>query len=168
MRPLEEFNHQIQRICTELFSVPPHKRAKLLQKKLLGLPAQQREIALNLVSVTLAVNTEPIAGMKDWEKKIMLAAGAVLIGVLLLIACLLPNPTAFQFFIFRIVIALSASAFGCVLPGFLHIESKAKAFALRAGGTLALFVLIYMVNPPQYITPPAPSEAANTPKVKAR
>jgi len=61
-----------------------------------------------------------------------------------------PVPSA-AMFIFRVVLSLAGAAFGAILPGFLNIETKVAAFALSAGGALAIFVVIYRINPPNLI-----------------
>ena len=73
-------------------------------------------------------------------------------------------PTDFQFFVFRAVLALAAGTLGAIIPGFLNVQFKGR---LRAGGAVALFVLVYMINPPTLITetspkgPPAPASSSS-------
>lgn len=74
--------------------------------------------------------------------------GCVFVIVLLVIALAIPEPTAQQMFIFRVVLALAAAGVGAVIPGFLDINGKIWEISLRATGALALFVLIYRINPP--------------------
>jgi hypothetical protein len=53
-----------------------------------------------------------------------------------------------QFEILRIVLALAGGGVGAVIPGFLDIKMKAGTrFALRAGGALAVFVVLYFWSP---------------------
>jgi hypothetical protein len=53
-----------------------------------------------------------------------------------------------QFEIVRIVIALAGSGVGAVIPGFLDVTLKAGTrLALRAGGALAVFVVLYFWSP---------------------
>jgi len=51
------------------------------------------------------------------------------------------------FFIFRVVLALSGAAFALILTGFVDVEAKWAEVTIRAGGTLAVFVLLYLFNP---------------------
>ena len=74
--------------------------------------------------------------------------GCVFVGVLLVIAVTIPNPTTQQMFIFRVVLALSAAGIGAVFPGFLDLQGKVLEISLRAGGALAMFILVYLINPP--------------------
>ena len=74
--------------------------------------------------------------------------GCIFVIVLLVIALAIPEPTAQQMFIFRVVLALAAAGIGAVIPGFLDINGKILEISIRATGALALFVLIYNINPP--------------------
>ncbi len=53
-----------------------------------------------------------------------------------------------QFEILRIVLALAGGGVGAVIPGFLDVTLKASSkLALRAGGALAVFVVLYFWSP---------------------
>jgi hypothetical protein len=59
-----------------------------------------------------------------------------------------------QFFFLRVLAALSAAGVASVIPGFLHVQlSPARILQLRAGGALAVFAIVYFVNPPLFVTP---------------
>jgi len=88
-----------------------------------------------------------------WVLIVSVSSGLVFLVVMLVIAVFIPQPTTFQFFIFRVVLALAAAAFGATIPGFLKIQVSLWAKGLiSAGGALGLFVLIYNVNPPALIS----------------
>ena len=74
-------------------------------------------------------------------------AGAIFILGCIVLAIKFPLPTAFQFFVFRTVLALSAAAGAAAIPGFLSISTDLPGLAIRAGGALAVFVLVYRLNP---------------------
>jgi hypothetical protein len=53
-----------------------------------------------------------------------------------------------QFEILRIVLALAGGGVGAVIPGFLDVTVKSGTrLALRAGGALAVFVVLYFWSP---------------------
>jgi HEAT repeat protein len=54
-------------------------------------------------------------------------------------------------FIFRVVLSLAGAAFAAILPGFLNIQVKVLSIAIQAGGALAVFVVIYRINPPELL-----------------
>src|SRR5258708_32392509 len=90
-------------------------------------------------------------------------SGVVFLIVLLAIGCFLtfrtnPNPVpAEAMFIFRVILALAAAGFGTVLSGFLEVNGKALSWEFRAAGSLAIFVAVYMLNPPVLIKKRIPS-----------
>ena len=59
-----------------------------------------------------------------------------------------------QFEILRIVLALAGGGVGAVIPGFLDVSVKASTkVALRAGGALAVFVVLYFWSPAHWQPP---------------
>jgi hypothetical protein len=68
--------------------------------------------------------------------------------VLLRIAFRLPRPTEFQVLVLRVTLALAAAAIAAGIPGFINVEIGA---GIRAGGALAVFLLVYAFNPPVLI-----------------
>ncbi|MBU1055792.1 MAG: hypothetical protein KKC46_18490 [Proteobacteria bacterium] len=116
-------------------------------------------------------NTESIESKKEykeihthsiipgWATTVSVVSGLAFLVILLIIAVFIPHPTDFQIFIFRIIIALAAAAFGATIPGFLKVDLPVgKKGLIAAGGAVAFFVLIYFMNPPKLIsdTPPPP------------
>lgn len=66
-------------------------------------------------------------------------------------AVFLSNPTETQWFVFRVVLALAAAGVGAVLPGVINVPAGR---VIRAGGALALFVIVYWYNPPKLVSVP--------------
>jgi len=69
-----------------------------------------------------------------------------------------PSPTKPQYEIFRIVIALAAGGVGAVVPGLLSLQmnlglTSNQKVVLRAGGALAVFVVVYFYSPAEAIAP---------------
>jgi hypothetical protein len=53
-----------------------------------------------------------------------------------------------QFEILRIVLALAGGGVGAMMPGFLNVNINLSAMnAMRAGGALAVFVVLYFWSP---------------------
>ncbi|MGD0207680.1 MAG: hypothetical protein ABSC89_08770 [Verrucomicrobiota bacterium] len=90
--------------------------------------------------------------MKKIQVILAFIFGCVFICALLVLAIFIPNPTSFQYQTFRIVIALAAAGVAAMIPGFLKLEINATAdVIIRAGGALAVFVVVYFFNPAQVL-----------------
>lgn len=94
-----------------------------------------------------SVNNIKVQPMTSKEKIWGAFAGALFICLLLALVVFIPNPSGIQADFFRIVLALSAAAVGGVFTGFIHVEGKMAQFSIRAGGALALFFIVYFINP---------------------
>ena len=83
--------------------------------------------------------------------------GVTFLGVLTY-AALRPEPISdeHQFFLLRVVAAISAAACAAIVPGFLDVNIGLTAqIVVRAGGAIAVFVVIYLLNPPRIALSPA-------------
>ncbi len=89
---------------------------------------------------------------KAAQRKAAFIFGVAFVVTILILATIFPTPTAFQYQVFRAVLALAAGGIAAMVPGFLEVQIKAL---LRAGGALAVFVMVYFFNPAQLV--------ANTP-----
>ena len=70
--------------------------------------------------------------------------GVVFVTALLAIAWNKPDPSEFQYTVFRAVLAIAVAGVAAVIPGF--IEVKISNWVV-AGGALAVFIVIYFWNP---------------------
>jgi hypothetical protein len=87
---------------------------------------------------------------KSQQQVSAFAFGIVFIITMLTLAITVPEPTAFQYTVFRIVLALATAGIAAMIPGFLHVETPGW---MRAGGALAVFVLVYFYNPASLVHP---------------
>ena len=81
---------------------------------------------------------------KGSERKAAFAFGVLFVAVLLGLAVVFPEPTAFQYTVFRIVLSLAAAGVAALVPGFLEVNVSTW---VRAGGALGVFVVVYFYNP---------------------
>lgn len=81
---------------------------------------------------------------KKNERFLAFAFGVTFVVVLLALATLFPNPTPFQYTVFRIVLALAAAGVASMISGFLEVEIPTK---LKAGGAFAVFVIVFFFSP---------------------
>lgn len=80
--------------------------------------------------------------------------GVAFVITLLLLAIKFPRPTDFQYNVFRIVLSLAAAGVGAMIPGFINIEvNPTVGFLIRAGGALAVFVIVFFFNPASLVKP---------------
>jgi hypothetical protein len=86
--------------------------------------------------------------------QLLLAVALGVFFLLLIIALVvwIENPTTQQMWVFRVTMSLAAAAIGAIIPGFLHIEGQLANFAVRTGGAVALFVIVYTINPPELVS----------------
>lgn len=114
------------------------------------------------LNIQFKENSLPIAGFnysgaKDlnetpkWQLVSGLVIGVLFALIILLAAIFIPNPTSTQFFIFRGIFAISLAAIAAIIPGLLTVESRFQKFSVRATGAIAVFVIVWMLNPPALI-----------------
>jgi hypothetical protein len=77
--------------------------------------------------------------------------GAVILVISVCLSLYAPNPTPYQTFVFRTVLAIGLSMLVAGVPGFISVKFKASGlgqyFKAVAGGAIAVFLIIYLVNP---------------------
>jgi hypothetical protein len=94
---------------------------------------------------------------QQWERPVAVITGIAFLALLVVVAALLPKPTEFQEFVFRVVLAVAAAAFGSTIPGLLEVDLRfAAKLAIRAAGALGLFVTVFLVNPPKLVASASP------------
>jgi hypothetical protein len=103
----------------------------------------------------------PSARVESWEKIAAFSFDVVFLAIILIVVILVPNPTAAQMLIFRVVLAMAAAGIAAVVPGFLQLNIPTY---LRAGGAIAVFALIYWVNPASLVTDDSHPKDRNTKK----
>ena len=87
---------------------------------------------------------------KALQQKLAITFGIAFLLALGVLALFVPHPTPFQYLVFRVVLALAAAGVAAMLPGFLEVNIPNW---LRAGGALAVFVVVYFYNPAALVAP---------------
>jgi PAN domain len=85
------------------------------------------------------------------ERLAVFIFGVVFVSTLLVLAVALPNPTQWQYQIFRFVLALAAAGVAAFIPGSLEISVSNW---LKAGGALAVFALVVFKSPAALVAAP--------------
>src|SRR5262245_52221101 len=88
-----------------------------------------------------------------WDRWAVFAFGVLFVGVLLTLVVAIPDPSPAQLVVFRTVLALAAGGVAAFIPGLLHVELP----WVRAGGALAVFVLVYLYSPAELVVQPRPT-----------
>lgn len=87
-----------------------------------------------------------ISGKTKLETLLSFLFGVIFVGLLLFL-----QPNKDQKDLYHIVISLAAAAVAAVIPGMLNISARAgKRLTIRAAGAMAVFVIIYLINPGQW------------------
>jgi hypothetical protein len=94
--------------------------------------------------MTAATARHWITGKIDLNVALSFVFGVTFVLVMLAFAVGYPNPTPFQVKVFVTVLALAAAGVGAVLPGYIDVGYK---HWLRAGGAVALFAVVYLIQP---------------------
>ena len=102
---------------------------------------------------------------KDIRILITVILGVVFLVISLIIAITMPEPTQYQYVVFRTTLALSVSGIAILIPGILNI--KVGKF-ITAGGALAVFVLIYLYNPAELVMKISPYQIDQSELLKQR
>lgn len=92
------------------------------------------------------------SGLAVWEKVTSAVVGVVFIIAILIITLMIPEPTPTQYATFKTILALSAGGFAGILAGGIHVEGSINKLSIRAGGALAVFLLVYMFTPEPPLT----------------
>ncbi|MBX2827986.1 MAG: hypothetical protein KTR22_07475 [Flavobacteriaceae bacterium] len=79
----------------------------------------------------------------------------VVLGVFVMTLCFFHLDSVDRVFkeltgIIRVIVALAAACISIALPGFVELETKSEsrnAPLIKAGGALAVFVIVYLFNP---------------------
>lgn len=87
----------------------------------------------------------------NWQLITGLIIGVLFASMIVTAAIFIPNPTSTQFFIFRGIFAVSLAAIAAIIPGLLTVESRFHKFSVRATGAIAVFVIVWLLNPPALI-----------------
>lgn len=109
----------------------------------------ERPIQVNVTLGQQMQNFNPSEGqMQAAQIIVAFVFGVAFVITLLVLAIKFPKPTPFQYTTFRVILALAAAGVAAMIPGFISLEVNAPAgLLIRAGGALAVFVVVYYVNP---------------------
>jgi hypothetical protein len=137
-----EFKQEAHRIAALLLRSPKWRRKRILEREIQRLPPTQRETALSFIGA--AVDISEMTSSQKIQLGLAFAFGVVFLSVVLALAVLIPNPTGFQYQVFRITLALAAGGVAAVIPGIMNINISGF---LTAGGALAVLAIVFFYSP---------------------
>lgn len=118
------------------------------------LPEERTTVLRNLfIEHDLSTEGFDVKAPKDKkESMIPLFIGSILMGIpIIALMCFIQTPNPYQFFMFRVCIALGGGAIATYIPGWLNINVKAHNNTLKAGGAIAAFILLYFYTPDLFL-----------------
>ncbi len=130
--------NQIAAMNREIAKLPIELRGSVEVAALMAVKAQR----LQMAGRDAASRYDMIQGIAAF------AFGVLFAVIMVIVAVVIPNPSDFQYFVFRTLLALAAGGIAAFIPGFLNLQWDTR---IRAGGALAVFVLVYMANPAQLV-----------------
>ena len=82
---------------------------------------------------------------------ILISLGIAIVVTTLIMALKILEPTVFRLLVFRVIMALGAACLGAIIPGFINLVGELGEITIRAGGAIALFLVVYLINPPSNV-----------------
>lgn len=122
-----------------------------------NLPIEIDQMLLHIMKLSQGDITKELEEQKRRERRLAFTFGVVFVTVILILAIFFPKPTPFQYDVFKIVLALAAAGVAVEIPGFLKV--KVHKF-VRAGGAIAVFVIVFFFSPAQLAVKELPDQDA--------
>lgn len=96
--------------------------------------------------------------LPKWQLITCMVVGIALLLGVAATAIFIPNPTSWQGFVFRGIFALALSCVIAGVPGFMKMKFRLSTFgqllSLVAGGSVVIFFVVWLLNPPEGYTAP--------------
>ncbi|HLA71854.1 MAG TPA: PAN domain-containing protein [Steroidobacteraceae bacterium] len=86
---------------------------------------------------------------KGHERLAIFIFGVVFIVTMLVLAVAFPQPTYWQYTVFRVVLALAAAGVAVMIPGSIEVTVSNW---MKAGGAFAVFAAVFSASPAQLLT----------------
>lgn len=154
MFPQENADNWLVQFRNELDRLPAALQLVYAKQRLRTLPEPPREAWTFMFFAGANMTELTKAEWQRTDRIYAMAFGTVTIIFLAVVALTLPEPKPFPLFVFRLVASLGAGAVGAFIPGSLTTSLKRPSFTIRAGGALALAVIVFLVNPPALTAAP--------------
>lgn len=125
------------KLIEELMRLPPGERIPFVKGRVSMLPQGQRDKVEQFVMAMVFASKDDGAVTESspsrWEKPAAVGFGVAFMVALLALAIFVPNPTAFQYEVFRIVLSVGVAGFAACIPGLINVRLGG---VLQAAGPL--------------------------------
>ena len=120
------------------------KKIKLVGQE----PAEWKKVALFVLGFFCVLGLVFLAySVPDATAILVYSSGILFIGIVIIIAFMVPNPTHFQYVVFRTVLSIFTGAVASLLPGVIGLSGIRY---IDASGALAVFVVVYLWDPAKF------------------
>ena len=92
-------------------------------------------------------DVNPPATISNWEKIAGLIFGVTFVTALLALSVFIPDPSPTQYATFKTILAMAAAGIGGILAGTIHVKGSIQKWSVRAGGAIALFIIVFFFTP---------------------
>lgn len=138
-----------RQLSIDLHNIPAEDQLDFVKERIATFPNRIQPLAEQLVAAMLTHKNAAVQMEKDqhpalWERIAIFTFGVSFIILMIVIAIFIPQPSNFQYLVFRIALALSAAGVAALIPGFINVAYRNY---IRAGGALGVFVVVYFWNP---------------------
>lgn len=114
------------------------------------LPEERTKVLRKLfIEHNLSTEGFDVKAPKDKNNGIIpLWIGGILLAIPIIALFFIPEPSIYQFFAFRVCFGLGGAGIASHIPGWLNVNINNW---IKAGGAIAIFVLLWFFNPPALI-----------------
>jgi len=145
-----DIDESVRRIELVLAETPSDEQIAVLLREIAKLRPDLKNavggVALMTINAQRIQSADAATRFRMYERWGVAACGVLFVGVLICIALFVPDPSDFQYLVFRSVLALAAAGFAGLLPGVLEVHWSTTVRATEAFG---VFVIVYFWNPAQ-------------------
>lgn len=140
-------------LSDRLRMIASDRQLAFIREEVEKLPPDHRELVTHFVTAMVVAAGQGAIAVSDpapdrTDKKVAVICGVGFMIAIMLLAVLFPSPTAFQYLVFRIVLAIAVAGFAATIPGFLEVRISGW---VKAGGALAVFFLVFFYNPARLV-----------------
>lgn len=141
--PIEPNIHAYANMQRMIVEYLPKKESEELKKKFIN-----NNLPVHGFRYKGAENMEK---RSQWREIVGVILGTIGMIAIIVIALFNPELSEKQFLIFRGIFALCSAMLVILIPGALNVQSNWNKMSIKATGAIAVFIIIWMINPPSLV-----------------